>query len=106
MDWLTAEEARDLVKSSHVIDDIIDDIMKEIEDSALRGNYNVRITFPRVEANCIYEKVEEILEQQWGYRVGFGYHDALACGTNLEIGGNVEFQISWEEDKTSPYIPF
>ena len=103
MDWLTAEEARDLVKSSRVIDDIINDIMKCIESTALEGRYKTIVTFPSTEARCIYEKVEEILEQNWGYQVGFGYHNGLDCETGLEIDETVEFQISWEENKEGVY---
>lgn len=99
MNWLTAEEARKLTKQAHVIDDLIDDIMRDIEDLALRGHYTAKITFPRVDDDFIYEKVEEILEKDWGYRVGFGY----PSGTSLEVGGVVEFQISWEIEETDHF---
>lgn len=73
MDWITAEEARDLAKSSRVINNIIDDIMKRIETIASDGQYMASVAFPRTQANCIYEKIEEILVREWGYKVGIGF---------------------------------
>lgn len=93
MDWITAEEARDLAKSSRIINNIIDDIMKRIETIASDGQYMASVTFSRTEANCIYEKIEEILEREWGYKVGVGFPQ----------GDSVEFQIDWHEDKKGVY---
>ena len=93
MDWLTAEEARDLVKSSRIINNIIDNIMKRIETIALDGQYMASITLPRTESSCIYEKIEEILEREWGYKVGVGFPQE----------NSVEFQIDWHEDKKGVY---
>lgn len=93
MDWITAEEARDLAKSSRVINNIIDDIMKRIETIASDGQYMASVTFPRTEANCIYEKIEEILVREWGYKVGVGFPQE----------DSIEFQIDWHEDKKGVY---
>ena len=92
MDWITAEEARDLAKSSRVINNIIDNIMKRIETIASDGQYMASVTFSRTEANCIYEKIEEILEREWGYKVGVGFPQENS------VNPLVEFQIDWHNN--------